>query len=213
MVMKKTSILVHHRAHYLLGPGDRLRHRPLCRPELRAADHLRRLPWRAGGAESRNPLVSPPWAGSRLFSPLTAGCFIRYKKEGLSLFERIGRVMEYRDTVRGRAILASSYLQAALSLFAEGRSPGEVRRGLLMPQDGGYIRVDDSGNLVVPAEHGRRFGLRPGARVRYDEGPQGLLLQRPVNHLARVVRRAPPRSAIWPAALASGMPGASPIGA
>ena len=55
-----------------------------------------------------------------------------------------------------------------------------------MPQDGGYIRVDDSGNLVVPAELAGRFGLRPGARVRYDEGPQGLLLQRPVNHLARL---------------------------
>jgi MoaA/NifB/PqqE/SkfB family radical SAM enzyme len=55
-----------------------------------------------------------------------------------------------------------------------------------MPRDGGYFQVDDSGNLVVPAELAGRFGLQPGARVRYDEAPHGLLLHRPVGHLARL---------------------------
>jgi MoaA/NifB/PqqE/SkfB family radical SAM enzyme len=55
-----------------------------------------------------------------------------------------------------------------------------------MPLDGGYIPVDASGNLVVPAELAERFGLRPGARVHYDEGPHGLLLHRPVGQLARL---------------------------
>jgi len=51
---------------------------------------------------------------------------------------------------------------------------------------GGYLQVDDSGKLVVPAELAERFGLRPGARVRFDEGPGSLLLRRPVGYLARV---------------------------
>jgi hypothetical protein len=51
------------------------------------------------------------------------GMLIRYKKEGLSLFERIGRVMEYRDNVRGRAILHLPYLRLLYRLSAEGRSP------------------------------------------------------------------------------------------
>jgi hypothetical protein len=51
------------------------------------------------------------------------GMLIRYKKEGLSLFERIGRVMEYRDGVRGRAILHLPYLRLLYRLSAEGRAP------------------------------------------------------------------------------------------
>ena len=51
------------------------------------------------------------------------GMLIRYKKEGLSLFERIGRVMEYRDGVRGRAILHFPYLPLLYRLSAEGRAP------------------------------------------------------------------------------------------
>ena len=55
-----------------------------------------------------------------------------------------------------------------------------------MPPGNDYFQVDPQGNLVVPAELAARFGLRPGARVRFDEGPNGLLLRRPVGHLARV---------------------------
>jgi hypothetical protein len=51
------------------------------------------------------------------------GMLIRYKKEGLSLFDRIGRVVEYRDSVRGRALLHLPYLQLLYRLSAEGRSP------------------------------------------------------------------------------------------
>jgi len=51
------------------------------------------------------------------------GMLIRYKKEGFSLFDRIGRVMEYRDSVRGRAILHLPYLRLLYRLSAEGRSP------------------------------------------------------------------------------------------
>jgi hypothetical protein len=51
------------------------------------------------------------------------GMLIRYKKQGLSLFERIGRVMKYRDSVRGRAILHLPYLPLLYRLSAEGRSP------------------------------------------------------------------------------------------
>jgi hypothetical protein len=51
------------------------------------------------------------------------GMLIRYKKEGFSLFERIGRAMEYRDQVRGRAILHLPYLRILYRLSAEGRPP------------------------------------------------------------------------------------------
>lgn len=54
-----------------------------------------------------------------------------------------------------------------------------------MPPDNNYFQVDPQGNLLVPAELAARFGLRPGARVRFDEGPNSLLLQRPVGQLAR----------------------------
>jgi MoaA/NifB/PqqE/SkfB family radical SAM enzyme len=49
-----------------------------------------------------------------------------------------------------------------------------------------YFQVDSQGNLVVPVGLAERFGLRPGARIRFDEGPHGLLLHRPAGHLARV---------------------------
>jgi MoaA/NifB/PqqE/SkfB family radical SAM enzyme len=55
-----------------------------------------------------------------------------------------------------------------------------------MAPDDGYFQVDSQGNLVVPAGLAERFGLRPGARVKFDEGPAGLLLRRPVGQLARV---------------------------
>jgi MoaA/NifB/PqqE/SkfB family radical SAM enzyme len=55
-----------------------------------------------------------------------------------------------------------------------------------MATDDGYFQVDPQGNLTVPAALAERFGLQPGARVRFDEGPGGLLLRRPVGHLARV---------------------------
>ena len=51
------------------------------------------------------------------------GMLIRYKKEGLSLFERIGRAMEYRDRVRGRAIFHLPYFRLLYRLSAEGRNP------------------------------------------------------------------------------------------
>lgn len=50
----------------------------------------------------------------------------------------------------------------------------------------GYFEVDDQGRLVAPPEVAERFGLRPGARVRFDQGPNALLLRRPVGNLARV---------------------------
>jgi hypothetical protein len=51
------------------------------------------------------------------------GMLIRYKKEGLALFQRIARVMGYRDRVRGRAFLHLPYLRLLYRLSAEGRNP------------------------------------------------------------------------------------------
>jgi len=55
----------------------------------------------------------------------------------------------------------------------------------MAPEDG-YFQVDPQGKLMVPAALAERFGLQPGARVSFDEGPHALLLRRPITHLSRV---------------------------
>jgi MoaA/NifB/PqqE/SkfB family radical SAM enzyme len=55
-----------------------------------------------------------------------------------------------------------------------------------MAQGSGYFQVDPQGNLIVPAEVAGRFGMRAGARVKFEEGPHALLLHRPVEQLARL---------------------------
>jgi len=47
-------------------------------------------------------------------------------------------------------------------------------------------QVDKEGRLVFPAEVASRFGLLPGAQVRFDEATNNLRLRRPVTHLAKV---------------------------
>lgn len=49
-----------------------------------------------------------------------------------------------------------------------------------------WAEVDASGRLVVPPELAARFGLRPGAKVRIDEGDNTVRLHRPITHLTRV---------------------------
>ena len=46
--------------------------------------------------------------------------------------------------------------------------------------------VDDEGRLVFPLELAARYGLKPGARIRVDDGANGLRLRSPVTHLAKV---------------------------
>jgi MoaA/NifB/PqqE/SkfB family radical SAM enzyme len=52
--------------------------------------------------------------------------------------------------------------------------------------DNKYIHVDRQGRLIIPAEVAARYGFKPGARVKFDQGPNSILLQRPISHLARV---------------------------
>ena len=47
-------------------------------------------------------------------------------------------------------------------------------------------QVDKEGRLVFPAEVVIRFGLLPGAQVRFDEATNNLRLRRPATHLAKV---------------------------
>ncbi len=46
--------------------------------------------------------------------------------------------------------------------------------------------VDDEGRLVLPPELAARYGLRPGAHFRIEDGEKGLHLRQPVTHLAKV---------------------------
>lgn len=49
-----------------------------------------------------------------------------------------------------------------------------------------WAEVDDQGRLVLPSEVVSRYGLRPGAKVRLDEGNNFVRLHRPVTHLTKI---------------------------
>ncbi len=46
--------------------------------------------------------------------------------------------------------------------------------------------VDEEGRLVLPPELAARYGLRPGAHFRIEDGEKGLHLRQPVTHLGKV---------------------------
>ncbi|HEY3313501.1 MAG TPA: radical SAM protein [Anaerolineales bacterium] len=49
-----------------------------------------------------------------------------------------------------------------------------------------WAQVNEQGNLVIPTELARRFGLAPGAKVRLDEGENFVRLHRPVTQLTKL---------------------------
>ena len=49
-----------------------------------------------------------------------------------------------------------------------------------------WAEVDEQGRLVVPPEIADRYGLRPGAKVRLEDGENHIRLHRPVTQLAKV---------------------------
>jgi MoaA/NifB/PqqE/SkfB family radical SAM enzyme len=49
-----------------------------------------------------------------------------------------------------------------------------------------WAEVDEQGQLVLPADVVARYGLRPGAKVRLDEGNNFVRMHRPVTHLTKV---------------------------
>lgn len=49
-----------------------------------------------------------------------------------------------------------------------------------------WAEVDEQGRLVLPMEVAEQYGLRPGAKVRLDEGHNFVKLHRPVTHLTKV---------------------------
>jgi MoaA/NifB/PqqE/SkfB family radical SAM enzyme len=50
----------------------------------------------------------------------------------------------------------------------------------------GYFRVDESGSLVLPESGERNLSFRPGEKIYYEIGENGVYLHRPVSELARV---------------------------
>ncbi|MBE7470933.1 MAG: hypothetical protein DPW09_18940 [Anaerolineae bacterium] len=46
--------------------------------------------------------------------------------------------------------------------------------------------VDESGRLIIPAEVAARNGLKPGAKVLFEQEAQGVRLHQPVNYLAKL---------------------------
>jgi MoaA/NifB/PqqE/SkfB family radical SAM enzyme len=49
-----------------------------------------------------------------------------------------------------------------------------------------WAEVDEHGRLVLPSEIAEQYGLRPGAKVRLDEGHNFVKMHRPVTHLTKV---------------------------
>ncbi len=51
---------------------------------------------------------------------------------------------------------------------------------------GRYARADGAGRLVLLPDIAARYGIKPGVRVRVDEGVNGLRVRRPVSQLAKL---------------------------
>ena len=49
-----------------------------------------------------------------------------------------------------------------------------------------YAVVNERGNLKLPPDMLKRYGLKPGTKVYFEEGADTILLHRPISHLARV---------------------------
>jgi len=48
------------------------------------------------------------------------------------------------------------------------------------------VKVNDDGNLVIPLAVGRKYGLKPGIELHFDEKEDGILFRQPISHLAKV---------------------------
>ena len=49
-----------------------------------------------------------------------------------------------------------------------------------------WAEVDENGRLILPPEVAAQYGLRPGAKVRLDEGHNLIRMHRPVTQLTKV---------------------------
>lgn len=47
-------------------------------------------------------------------------------------------------------------------------------------------QVNPDGSLTIPPELAAKFGLKPGARVVYEESPNEFHVLRPASHLAKI---------------------------
>jgi MoaA/NifB/PqqE/SkfB family radical SAM enzyme len=54
------------------------------------------------------------------------------------------------------------------------------------PRGGWRAEVDPEGRLIFPPELARRYGLKPGAKIRMEEAMIGFRMRQPVTHLAKV---------------------------
>lgn len=59
----------------------------------------------------------------------------------------------------------------------ENRKAGNGRKAIV---------IDERGRLELPPDISDRFGLKPGARIFFEEGKNAILLHRPISRLARV---------------------------
>ena len=49
-----------------------------------------------------------------------------------------------------------------------------------------WAEIDEDGRLVLPPEVIQNYGLKPGAKVRLDEGGNFFRLHRPITHLTKI---------------------------
>jgi len=54
------------------------------------------------------------------------------------------------------------------------------------PRGGWKAEIDEEGRMVLPAQFGQLYGLKPGAKIRLEETMIGLRLRQPITHLAKV---------------------------
>jgi bifunctional DNA-binding transcriptional regulator/antitoxin component of YhaV-PrlF toxin-antitoxin module len=49
-----------------------------------------------------------------------------------------------------------------------------------------WAEVDENGRLILPPDVIANYGLKPGARVRLDEGGNFVRMHRPITQLTKV---------------------------
>lgn len=54
-----------------------------------------------------------------------------------------------------------------------------------------WAEVDENGRLILPPEVARQYGLKPGSKIRLDEGQNVVRMHRPVTHLTKVYIEEP----------------------
>ena len=74
-----------------------------------------------------------------------------------------------------------------MDLYTEMTAPKIIKpESAVTKQTSAWAEVDEEGRLILPPGVAANYGLKPGAKVRLDEGENFVRMHRPVTHLTKV---------------------------